>query len=322
MQAAPTAGAAYFFYSLQICDQGFLGETNIFFVVIIASDSAKSESEVGMKKVSLNLRLFGDGDAVDGGAQSAAMSSEQTEDCAAEQSEKKMGRGDDKKRIARKAHRSAAPVGGDKTASSPRTGEESDAKEDAAKDGVQPFSSKGEDGVEMPASVLPRGAMRIIQGLAAMYQMQEMDFDGIADALRRTEIKNALEERLHRRNAAKQYQILLGEAEAMSKKVRGFDLKAELSDRRFRGMLRAGFSVEEAWRAVHLEQLLGAATRKAAEKGAREAAERIRRAAGRPDENGVKGQSGISRKTSVEHLTGRGIRDILRRVENGAKVKF
>ena len=67
MQAAPTAGAAYFFYSLQICDQGFLGETNIFFVVIIAPDSAKSESEVGMKKVSLNLRLFGDGDAVDGG---------------------------------------------------------------------------------------------------------------------------------------------------------------------------------------------------------------------------------------------------------------
>lgn len=80
--------------------------------------------------------------------------------------------------------------------------------------------------------------------------------------------------------------------------------------------------MEEAWQAVHLNQLLQTAVRQATEKGEKQAAERLCREAARPDENGVKGQSGISRKTSVEHLTGRGIRDILRRVENGAKVKF
>ena len=309
---------------MQKCEIVALGETGASFAAIIAPDSAKSESEVGMKKVSLNLRLFGeDGD---GGVQRAEGSGMQTEDCAAEQSVKEKGHTGSKKKAARRSHRSAAPVGGEKaTVSSSRMGEEFDGEDTSADNGEQRSYAEGETAVEATVSqkgMLPRGAMRIVQSLAAMYQLQETDLDGIADAFRRTEIKNALEERLRRRNAAKQYKALLGEAEELSKKVRGFDLKAELSDRRFRGMLRAGFSMEEAWRAVHFDQLLGTIVRQATEKGAREAAERLRKEAARPDENGVKGQSGISRKTSVEHLTGRGIRDILRRVENGAKVKF
>ena len=131
-----------------------------------------------------------------------------------------------------------------------------------------------------------------------------------------------MEERLHRRSAAKQYQALLKEAEVLSEKIRGFDLNAELEDNRFCSLLRCGFSMEEAWQAVHMNQLLCAAARQASEKGAKEAVERYRQGTARPEENGVKGQSGIARKTSVEHLTGRGIRDILRRVEKGAKVKF
>lgn len=279
-----------------------------------------------MKKVSLNLRLFGEDGAGEGVAQSGEGSSVQAEDCAAEQSEKEKRHTGGKKKAVRKSHRSAAPVGGEEaTALSSRMGEEADGEETPADNGEQAPYTEGQAAEGVPLSqkgMLPRGAMRIVQSLAAMYQLQETDLDGIADAFRRTEIKNALEERLRRRNAAKQYKALLGEAEELSKKVRGFDLKAELSDRRFRGMLRAGFSMEEAWRAVHFDQLLGTVVRQATEKGAREAAERLRREAARPDENGVKGQSGISRKTSVEHLTGRGIRDILRRVENGAKVKF
>lgn len=278
-----------------------------------------------MKKISLNLRLFGEDGAGEGVTQRGEGSSVQREDCAAEQSEKEKGHTGGKTKAVRKSHRSAAPVGGGDAASSPRIGEESDREETPADNGEQTPYIEGETAEEVPPSqkgMLPRGAMRIVQSLAAAYQLQETDIDGIADAFCRTEIKNALEERLRRRNAAKQYKVLLGEAEELSKKVRGFDLKAELSDRRFRGMLHAGFSMEEAWRAVHFDQLLGTVVRQATEKGAREAAERLRREAARPDENGVKGQSGISRKTSVEHLTGRGIRDILRRVENGAKVKF
>lgn len=268
-----------------------------------------------MKKVSLDLRLFGEEGDADSGAQSAGGLSAQTmDDCAAEQSESEKEHTGGMKKAETQIHRSAAPVGSESGEENCQSRGESGQK-----------AAEGEKIVKVPASptdTLPGGAARIIQSLAAMYQMQETDIDGIADALSRTETKNALEERLRRRSAARQYQILLDEAGKLSKKIRGFNLEKELSDRRFRGMLRAGFSMEEAWQAVHLNHLLQAAVRQATEKGAKQAAERLRREAARPDENGVKGQSGISRKTSVEHLTGRGIRDILRRVENGAKVKF
>ncbi len=301
-------------FLLQKCESCFSGETGAYCAAIIASDSAKSESEVGMKEVSLDLRLFGEEGGADSGAQSAGGPSAQTMDCAAEQSESEKEHTGGAKNAEKQIRRSAAPVGSESGEEDCQIRGESGQEAD-----------EGENIVKVPASptdTLPGGAARIIQSLAAMYQMQETDIDGIADVLSRTETKNALEERLRRRSAARQYQILLDEAEKLSKKVRGFNLEKELSDRRFRGMLRAGFSMEDAWQAVHLNQLLQAAVRQATEKGAKQAAERLRREAARPDENGVKGQSGISRKTSVEHLTGRGIRDILRRVENGAKVKF
>lgn len=282
---------------------------------IIASDSAKSESEVGMKKVSLNLRLFGEngiGDAaVSGGAEKGLSA-----DSAAEQSPEKTHRTNSEK-SACTSDSFTAPVGGNEKESSLQVGEKSEQEDTEAsldKNAAEPLASH--------ADTLSPGAMRIIQGLAAAYDLQETDIDGIAKAFNRTQTKYALEERLRRRSAAKQYQALLGEAEALSKKVQGFDLETELADRRFCGMLRCGFSMEDAWRAVHINQLLHAAVRQASEKGAKEAVEQYRREAARPDENGVKGQSGISRKTSAAHLTGRGIRDILRRVEKGAKVKF
>ncbi len=303
-------------FLLQKCKSAFPGETVIFYAAIITSDSAKSESEVGMKKVSLNLRLFGEESGANSGVQGAEHPSTQTMDCAAEQSENEKGHTGSAQRDVKQQSRSAAPVGSES--------EERPTLESRG-EFVQEKLAKGENIVGVPASptaTLPAGAARIIQSLAAMYQKQETDIDGIADALGRTETKNALEERLRRRSAAKQYQILLDEAGTLSKKVRGFNLEKELSDRRFCGMLRAGFSIEEAWQAVHFNQLLHAAVRQATENGAKRAAELLRKEAARPDENGVKGQSGISRKTSVEHLTGRGIRDILRRVENGAKVKF
>lgn len=269
-----------------------------------------------MKKVSLNLRLFGEEGGANSGVQSSEHPSAQTMDCAAEQSENEKERTGSAQRTVKQQSRSAAPVGREsgETATLEGSGQS-----------VQEKTVQGENIVQEPASLmdtLPGGAVRIIQRLAAMYQMQETDVDGIADALGRTETKNALEERLRRRSAAKQYQMLLDEAGALSKKVRGFNLEKELSDRRFCGLLRAGFSMEEAWQAVHFNQLLQAAVQQATEKGTKRAAELLRKEVARPDENGVKGQSGISRKTSVEHLTGRGIRDILRRVEHGAKVKF
>ena len=98
-------------FLLQKCESCFWGETGTFCVAIIAPDSAKSESEVGMKKVSLDLRLFGEEGGAENGTQSAEGSSVQTTDCAAEQSEREKVHTDDSKRAETQIRHFAAPVG-------------------------------------------------------------------------------------------------------------------------------------------------------------------------------------------------------------------
>lgn len=161
-----------------------------------------------------------------------------------------------------------------------------------------------------------------IRRIAFLLGLRGKDEESVIEELKDRRAKNLLFEKLKSRRAQKAYAQIMSEAEALSEKQKGFDLRKEISDRRFATLLYAGFSVEEAWRAVHVEELIGKA-REEAERGAVAAAmESIRLSMERPYENGGVGASPASSQQSVESLSGRGIRDILRRVENGAKIKF
>ena len=122
--------------------------------------------------------------------------------------------------------------------------------------------------------------------------------------------------------AAKEYERLVSESAAFAEKFDGFDIRRELCDRRFGSLIHAGFSVEDAWRATHLDEIIRAATEDAARTARESALEKLREVAGRPEENGGGGASPAKTSADVRALTGRGIRDILRRVEKGAKIKF
>ncbi len=144
----------------------------------------------------------------------------------------------------------------------------------------------------------------------------------IISELKSRKAKKALLERLKRLNARKAYDSMLSQAKGLSARVKGFDLKNELSDRRFTALLRSGFSVEEAFAQVHFKQLMAAIMEREREKLLSNALEKLRTAALRPDENGAHGSAPAQSSKSVENLSGKSIRDILRRVENGAKIKF
>lgn len=148
---------------------------------------------------------------------------------------------------------------------------------------------------------------------------EEFDLEALIRSKKeRSEIYNYLREM----RAARDYEKLYSEALSLASKIEGFDLQKELQNRRFVNMLHAGLSVEEAWRTVHFEELIRAAAEGAAEKANGIALANMRENSSRPDENGVSGLSPVSTSQSADKLTGRGIRDILRRVEKGAKVKF
>lgn len=148
------------------------------------------------------------------------------------------------------------------------------------------------------------------------------DPDGLYDLIRARRQKSELEEILKEAAAAREYEKLSSEAVAFARKVEGFDLNRELGDRRFGALLHAGFSVEEAFRAVHFDELLANAVEDAKRCARESVLEKARLFADRPDENGAGGVSPAKTTADVRSLTGKGIRDILRRVEKGAKVKF
>ena len=152
--------------------------------------------------------------------------------------------------------------------------------------------------------------------------IEGIDGEELIDLARTRRQRSELSEILKAAAAAREYERLSSEAVAFAQKVEGFDLNRELGDRRFAALLHAGFSVEEAFRAVHFEQLLESAVEDAKRTARESVLEKIRLGADRPEENGAGGASPARTTTDVRSLTGKGIRDILRRVEKGAKVKF
>lgn len=148
------------------------------------------------------------------------------------------------------------------------------------------------------------------------------DTEAAMKSLRLSRLRHGIEQKLSQRNADAAYEKLVSESDRLSEKIKGFDIKTELADRRFAAMLHSGLSVEEAWRAVHFNEIFQCCAKMLRQSVEHSALMRLRAGIGRPDENGSAGQAPSQTKLSVDSLTGKGIRDILRRVENGAKVKF
>ena len=162
----------------------------------------------------------------------------------------------------------------------------------------------------------------LVERIAELLGLNGLRDDALLKAIKARRAKAELLEKLKRHNAHKKYKALLSEAEQLSTKVNGFDFRSELSNRRFKALLQAGFSVEEAWRAVHINELVRAVEENAKREAVARAIEKIRKNHDRPAENGASGKAPLQSKPSVQGLSSKGIRDILKRVENGAKIKF
>lgn len=146
--------------------------------------------------------------------------------------------------------------------------------------------------------------------------------DELIKALNQRRLRAYLCQKLKERSAKRAYSALISEADQLSHKNQGFDLRRELTDKRFIAMLRAGLTMEEAYSAVHTEELIQKAEENARRVAVLEAIEKMRENNERMHENGAGKKAPSKSKSGVENLTGRGIRDILRKVENGAKIKF
>ena len=131
-----------------------------------------------------------------------------------------------------------------------------------------------------------------------------------------------LKEKAKENSNQRRYRSRLLEAKAFEAANPEVDLQEEMKNPIFAKLLNSGIDMTSAYNFIHHDEIIEKIKLEAEQTGYEKAVAHLRSGALRPEENGLREQSGISEKKNVASLTGGGIRDILRRVEKGAKVKF
>lgn len=112
------------------------------------------------------------------------------------------------------------------------------------------------------------------------------------------------------------------EGEKLKKTFPDFDFKKELSNPTFSSLLKSGVPLHKAYTAAHSDELIKNAVEGTAIKVAEQTLKSIRTQGSRVAENGLHSGAGFVRKTDISSLSGEEIRNIIKQVENGSKIRF
>lgn len=148
----------------------------------------------------------------------------------------------------------------------------------------------------------------------------ERELEGYRAERKREREMQALQKR--NEEARARYDGWVKEAEALKKLYPAFDLGAEVKNREFVKRLQAGIPMQEVYEGMHHADLVKSAMAYTAGKVEKGTADKIRANASRPSEGAARSRASTVHKTNVEDLTGNDIREILKRVEGGAKISF
>lgn len=163
------------------------------------------------------------------------------------------------------------------------------------------------------------------------YWQEAADKEGLTveqyKAMQKLQRENAELQKLRQRQAGEQQaqqQLArwMQEAEGMKSLYPGFDLRAEIANREFQGLLRSGIPVQKAYELIHMDEIKEAAARSAAQATSAQMTAKIKSKAARPSENGTSSQSAVIVKNDVGNLSRADRAEIARRVQRGEKITF
>lgn len=126
----------------------------------------------------------------------------------------------------------------------------------------------------------------------------------------------------HWQSVDRLYDAWMQQAEEVKQLYPGFDLRTELRDRRFFGMLRAGVGLRDAYQALHSSEIIPAAMQYAARQVQQQMASAMAAGVTRPAENGLLGGGAVSIGSNVAHMTRQDYDRVCRMVERGERVSF
>lgn len=136
------------------------------------------------------------------------------------------------------------------------------------------------------------------------------------------EFKAMRQRQLGEQAAQQQLATWYKDAEVVKETYPGFDLRTEIADQQFRGLLRAGIPMQQAYELVHMEEIKASAAKVAAQTAGEQMAARMKSKASRPKENGTSTQSAVIVKNDVSKLTREDRAEIARRAQRGESIKF
>lgn len=182
------------------------------------------------------------------------------------------------------------------------------------------------DGSAAPTAVISADGTETADDMRVAQIAKALGVEGDADAvlafISGEKMRLDIERRIEEERLKSANEKIISEAELLSEKIEDFDIEKELCNKKFAAMLNSGLTVEEAFCAVHYKELLENAVGAARENAWKDALAELRPISDRPYENGASGQAAAAGGRNVENLNGKSIREILHRVEKGAKIKF
>lgn len=142
--------------------------------------------------------------------------------------------------------------------------------------------------------------------------------------LMRTEQQRMAEQEAQVAEARKNEQVQqwLTEAEGVTQAYPGFNLEAELTQPRFQAMLKAGVPMQDAYRAMHFDELQAQTAQATAAQTEKAVTSNIRAKGNRPLENGTTSQASFVVKDDVSRLTKADRAEIAKRALRGERISF
>ena len=136
------------------------------------------------------------------------------------------------------------------------------------------------------------------------------------------ELKAFRQRHLGEQQAQAQMSKWMREAEGVKEIYPGFDFRAELGNKDFKGLLQAGIPVQKAFELIHMDEIREATARSAAQTASQQMQAKMRSRAARPSENGTSSQCAVVVKSDVHSLSRADRAEAVRRAQRGEKIAF
>lgn len=131
-----------------------------------------------------------------------------------------------------------------------------------------------------------------------------------------------MDQRHQEEEAARWIRERQAEADALKQKIPAFDLDSELQNEEFANLIRHGFSMEHAWKALHYDDSMQGMAKYAAEEAERQTVENIRARGMRPKEGAAGGSTAVRQTVDPNNMTRAQRDEIERKVMRGEKFSF